>query len=98
MTWHEKTGPKYTYSYYTMYHSPLPFKILEIYKLHLIAYINDVIFIRLLMKLFYFEIRKCGQFYVYISPIFSCRVTFVICIPYELVYRNCVIALCGGSY
>ena len=42
--------------------------------------INDVNFIRLLLlstELFKFEIQKIYmvKFYVYISPIFSCRVT-----------------------
>ena len=41
--------------------------------------INDVNIIRLLLlstELFKIEIQKYGQIYVYISPIFSCRVTF----------------------
>ena len=48
------------------YASPLLFKILEIYKLNEIPYEKlhkwCIYFIRLLIKLFKFEIQKCGQF------------------------------------
>ena len=87
MTQHEKTGlmyTKYTASYYSTY-------LLDCLRYQssvnctscsMKCCINGSKFIGLLIsltKLFKFEIQKCGQIFVYISPIFSCWVTYVEC-------------------
>ena len=44
------------------------------------------------MILYKFEIQKCGQIYVHISPIFSCQVTYIyVCAIMLTCVRDCIV-------